>query len=298
VVLDLLLRRVTGKDVHQLLREELVEPLGLTSTTTSVAEAALGSLAVGHFPTGAGEYERTPKLLLPESMAAAGSTLLSTTGDLLRFARTQLPGEPGPLDEAHRRQLQSVTVNDPGSGSTGFSLGWRVFERTDDVVLWHAGGSHGGLALLALEPARRRGWSAFVNAADGLPALALLHEALVDGDGPLAPSTAAVDRPALQADPCGSYARKARRVRIRSEGREEILVEVEAVPEDFADGEVYLRSATTTFRAHLVGPDLYRSTEPVFAGAPYELRFLEPAGGRFGLLLMENRLARRSSEAV
>jgi hypothetical protein len=153
--------------------------------------------------------------------------------------------------------------------------------------------------MLVLDPANQRGYAAFVNAADGFTAHAKLQEALIGEHGPLtAPRADVSSSTGLRADPVGIYTRAARRVVVTPATEGTYDVEVEPIPADFADGEVYLTSSVTRFRARPAGDDRLVSVDPVFGGLPYVLTFLEPECRHYDLLYMENRLARREEPAV
>jgi CubicO group peptidase (beta-lactamase class C family) len=60
VVGEAVLRKLTGKNFHELMRERVLEPLGLARTVFSAEEAILDATAIGSFPTPDGGHEPTP----------------------------------------------------------------------------------------------------------------------------------------------------------------------------------------------------------------------------------------------
>ena len=82
-----ILEVVHGKPYATVLRERLLEPLGMTSTALTPEESILGRSAVGHVSGPDGEVRVTSAYLLPHAMAPAGSIVNATAADLLKFGR-------------------------------------------------------------------------------------------------------------------------------------------------------------------------------------------------------------------
>ena len=92
VVVGRILEVVHGKPYAQILRERLLEPLGMTETALTPEESILGATAVGHVALPDGKIGVTPEYLLPHAMAPAGSIANATARDMVKFGRMLLEG--------------------------------------------------------------------------------------------------------------------------------------------------------------------------------------------------------------
>lgn len=303
LVLEAVLRRITGKRFDELLRERVIEPLGADRTGMHLRGEAPPGTAIGHFPDPAhGEaFVPTPEFLMPGSLAAAGTNLLTTAGDTLRLLQAQLPGATARLlSPVSAAQMCRPTIADPSGPETGFALGWRYRRRGAVDVLWHGGGSYGGYAVAALARNDGLGYICFAGSSHSMG----LHSALLASVlGPLSPTRA--DEPsrgaAMSPDPArfvGCYERASARIHVEARGGA-LSVRTESVDEDWAGGELYRSGLAPAYDIRFTGPATAVSRLPVAAGVPARLRFLEPdPAGRFDLLYLENRLARRTGSVA
>jgi CubicO group peptidase (beta-lactamase class C family) len=162
VVLGRVVEVLRGRPFDQVLRQRLLDPLGLETSATSADEAILGRPAVGHLPAGSsGPLEPTRVWSLPRSNAPAGATLSMSAGDLARFGRMFLRGgraENGEsvLSRAAVEAMQEGQVSCPdlGRSPTSRGLGWGIYELPTGLVLGHDGGTVGQFAYLRVVPGR------------------------------------------------------------------------------------------------------------------------------------------------
>jgi CubicO group peptidase (beta-lactamase class C family) len=97
VIAGRMLEVLTGDDLDTLLRREIFAPFGLERTCLSGDEAILQRTAIGHIVDPDTHVARaTRRFMLPYSMAPAGSTVITTISDLLRFARVHLDAGMSP----------------------------------------------------------------------------------------------------------------------------------------------------------------------------------------------------------
>ena len=134
IIAEIVLRKVTGKNFHELLEERVIAPLGLRRTVLSAREALLHRTAIGSFQTETAENRSTPKFMFPDAWAAPGATLITTVNDTMSFLRMHLA--VGELMNGTRLlstdsvlAMQTPTSPDPTGWETGFCLGWRYLER-------------------------------------------------------------------------------------------------------------------------------------------------------------------------
>jgi CubicO group peptidase (beta-lactamase class C family) len=99
-VLGVLVERVTGRPLGEVMAERLFEPLGMADTGFAVRADVLHRTATSYRPTADGGLElvETPETLFgsPPVFASGASGLVSTAGDWLAFARMLLAGGTAP----------------------------------------------------------------------------------------------------------------------------------------------------------------------------------------------------------
>ena len=142
-VLGLVIERVSEKKYGALLRERILDPLGMKDTGLDTDELVLPKRAQGYRPGRGGLV-----LARSESMAvpwAAGS-IYSTTGDLLRWERGLFGGKV--LNDA---SLKAMTT----AGMGGYGLGVMVAQVGDAKVVQHGGAIEGFNTFLSYVPERK-----------------------------------------------------------------------------------------------------------------------------------------------
>lgn len=298
IVADVILRRLTGRNFRELLRDRVIEPLGLSRTVLSAAEAIVHHTAIGSFPADDGGHQPTAQFMYPDTWAGAGSTLVTTVDDSIRFLRTHLSGGVSvegqrllPAEFVHA--MQTPTSPHPTGPASGFGLGWMYHERDGRRILHHGGGSPGGVAHAVISPADNTAAIAFVNSSIGTPVHAdILELVLPTGLSPLA-TPVTETRTDVELGPfTGSYRRKSMRVDIVPDAGE-LLVRLMPVPDELYGATVELTGMVTEFRAVPTGENSLISGDPAHPGGRQILTFFERDPSGFQLLYMDRRLARR-----
>ncbi len=298
IVAELVLRRLTGKNFHELLRERVIEPLVLTRSVLTANEAILRRTAIGHFPDGRGGHEPTPQFLYPDTWAAPGATLITTVEDTIGFLRMHLRGGTSPdgvriVRPESARAMQTPTTPEPSGPETGFGLGWRYLERGGKRVLYHAGGSIGGVAHALISPADDLAVISFVNSSAGLGVHAELLGLLFEqGPSPLAPPAVQVRTDVDLAPFAGRYRRKGAVLDVVP-GDGGVLVRFAPVPEEKQGALVAATNVVSELRAAATGPASLVTRDETSEGLPVTLTFSEPGPDGYGLVFMWGRLARR-----
>jgi CubicO group peptidase (beta-lactamase class C family) len=170
-----------------LLRDLLIKPLRLTSTTWTYDQAArMPNVAASH-ATIAGRQQPIRREVQRQSIAPAAA-VQSAVADLTRWMRLHLNN--GVLDgrrfvsdstmhEMHAIQIPIATTAAMRAARlvqdsiVGYGMGWQVMDYRGHPLLWHTGNGDGQIAFMALLPRDRLGvvvlvntWSApFVHAA-------------------------------------------------------------------------------------------------------------------------------------
>ena len=174
-----LARAASVPDWETLLRQRVLEPLGMRSTvvTASVADVP-GGTARPHRENG----WRAPFWTGP-AFAPAGSSTVTTAADLATWARALLDGTaPG------------AAALDPMADIPGGQIGllWHVREVAGRTITWHNGATGGSRTMLALD--RERGQAVLVLGSSARDVdTAVLRLAATTPDAPVA----AVDSPSV-----------------------------------------------------------------------------------------------------
>ena len=166
-----------GTTFERLLREVVIQPLGLTRTTWSYEQAAgMPNVAAPHATLGRRQQPISRET--QRDVIAAAAAVQSSVRDLARWMRLHLNN--GVLDgprfvsestirEMHRIQVPIATtpamrvaqlVRD---SSVGYGLGWQIMDYRGHPLLWHSGNGNGQVAHMALLPRDRIGVVVLVN---------------------------------------------------------------------------------------------------------------------------------------
>ena len=153
---------VTDKPLETAMRELIIAPLGLERTFYFAHEAIAYPVAVGHTQVKPGEdaIEIARHYPLPRNVAAAGG-VISTVGDLLKFAQFHLgagTGQDGArvLSAASLRTMQTPQIHS-GVYADEWGIGWDLSTISGERVIGHGGATNGFMARLAIAP--ERGWA-------------------------------------------------------------------------------------------------------------------------------------------
>lgn len=297
IIAELVLRRLTGKNFVQHLRQRVVERLGVQRTVFSAREAMLYRTAIGSFPARDGTPQPTTQFMYPDSWAAPGTVTITTVEDTIAFLRMHLadgvlPDGTRLLSHESVAAMQTPTCPFPPGPQAGFGLGWMYNEHDGTLIFSHGGGSLGGVAHAQISPADDFAMIAFVNSHVGRP----LHNDLVRLALPSRPSPLAT--PAGQArrdvplDPfTGKFSRVTMRTQIRRES-DHLLVQVTGVPEELVGARTELQGLVGEFQAVPISENTLVSRGDL-PGGPQALTFHEKTGGAFKLMYTDHRLARR-----
>ncbi|MCK2239076.1 MULTISPECIES: serine hydrolase [unclassified Crossiella] len=150
------IEKLTGLTWDAALREQLIEPLGLTHTGTLPEEALLYRAAVGH--VGEGEAKPAPAWTLPRSCGPAG-LIFASTADVLTFARMHLSGGLAAdgtrvlsAESALAMTDKQTEVPDPHVLGDSWGLGWIRFGWDGHRLIGHDGNTIGQSAFLRVLP--------------------------------------------------------------------------------------------------------------------------------------------------
>ncbi|MFJ2738561.1 serine hydrolase domain-containing protein [Streptomyces sp. NPDC087440] len=144
-VLGRIIEQVTGKVWDAALREQIIEPLGLTHTATLPEDVLRHSSAMGHEADGS----TSPVWGLMRSAGPAG-LICAQASDVVRFGQAHLAdgllAHPEVMWEAH------ATVPCPLPFAAEWGLGWMLDSLSGRRIVSHAGNTIGQSALLWVVP--------------------------------------------------------------------------------------------------------------------------------------------------
>ena len=147
---------VTGKRFEDVVKELVLDPLELASTTFWPWEVMTERFAVGH--AGAGEALQVARPWPVGRSAHAAGGIVSTTPDLLRYARLHLDPPPA---------LAPMQVPQAPTAEEGEWVGLTWYGQDRFGTLLHGGGTNGQLSLLVLVPARSFAMALLTNHSPG-----------------------------------------------------------------------------------------------------------------------------------
>lgn len=167
-----LLEARDGRDWRVLVRDEVLNPIGMTDTTGWLSEARRDGavIAAGHLGHPADGPVRSPLQKVDATMQSAGG-LVSTADDMARWLEIQI--NDGVLDgrrvfpegliaSTHRPLAANDSTFGPYTRQS-YGLGWQIGRYGDDVLIHHFGNFSGARAHVSFMPARRIGVVVMVN---------------------------------------------------------------------------------------------------------------------------------------
>jgi CubicO group peptidase (beta-lactamase class C family) len=162
VVAGRLVEALTGTPYHQLLRERICGPLGLSRTTVQADEMLAQRCAVGHVPGPGGRPMVPPVILMQYAQAPAGSRTVATAAELVRFVHMHLESGAAPNGDAVLSGAAAAAMQEPqfprppiSSSPQAQGLGWLMEEWDGKRVIGHGGGTIGQLSFLESVPEER-----------------------------------------------------------------------------------------------------------------------------------------------
>ena len=141
-----------GRPYEALLRERVLDPLGLARTAVSIAKDTAGHDDLG---------DERPDFVVPALEPAVG--LRSTANELLRFAAANMEGGDRPIDRA----MREARMPRRPMARTGryWGLGWAV--EPHGAAVGHQGSTFGYTSYLHVDPQARRAIVVLANFTGG-----------------------------------------------------------------------------------------------------------------------------------
>jgi CubicO group peptidase (beta-lactamase class C family) len=163
-----LLETIAGAPYEALLRELVLEPLGLERSFFFADEVITHRVAAGHFEDEDGETVVARPWAIGRAAHPAGG-LVSTVGDVLRYARFHLGerevGEAGVLTRESLELMRTPQVRLGEDEAVGIT--WMLREVDGRRLVGHGGGTNGQITLLTLVPDAGFAVAVFTNHSRG-----------------------------------------------------------------------------------------------------------------------------------
>lgn len=159
------LETVTGKDYESLVKERVLDPLGMSATTITLTPEIKDRLAQGYTPRGA------PTRIWTFAALAGAGAFNSNAEDMLRFIQANVE-EHGAASQAFQKMREPQF-----GGKTG--IGWAqptVYDRFfgNQNVVWHNGMVGGYASYLSIDPKTKTGVVVLTNQASATEMLGMM----------------------------------------------------------------------------------------------------------------------------
>ena len=176
-----IVEKLTGKTYAEAVREQLFQPLGMTSATIS-REGLVGAESWAR-PHRGGKNSKPVEVTDSYYRVPAAGGVNSSIKDLAIWMTAQMGEEPEVLSDEVLANVREPRAYTPGEmarkrkfrerlNRASYGLGWRVYDYEGHTVVGHHGGVTGYRALIMFDPAKKAGvvamWNSGTNQPSGL----------------------------------------------------------------------------------------------------------------------------------
>ena len=154
-IVGLILEHATATPIHELLRERVLEPLGMSSSVAAITNAAQTDCATGYRTLFDDRPPRVSHPLVPAAWLpfnTADGSVISNVLDMAAYARMLLAGGAPVLDGDSFSRFTKGVMEDEDWPTFRYAYGLWVGEEDGRRRIWHSGGMLGYTALLVVEP--------------------------------------------------------------------------------------------------------------------------------------------------
>jgi CubicO group peptidase (beta-lactamase class C family) len=169
-----MLARRAGKSYAELVKERVLDPLGMKDTAITLSADQEKRFVVGHGPS----YQPVSHWDVAKNLEGVGA-LRVPLADMVKLAEALAGRRDTPLKETIALALEPMR---PGLGSQSIGYAWAITKRGDTRVVSHGGGTGGFRSIIVVNRDTRTAAVVLVDSTTSFDDLAL-H--LVDPDLPL-----------------------------------------------------------------------------------------------------------------
>jgi CubicO group peptidase (beta-lactamase class C family) len=147
-----------GKSYEQLLKERILDPLGMSDTRIELTPSMQSRMAQGF------NAQSSPTHLWDLPTLAGAGALKSTANDMLKFLAANLDSTSTPLGRVlASARLPRHEADRPGNN---IGLAWHIVDLFGTTATWHNGGTAGFRTFVGMDEARHRGVIVLTNSAN------------------------------------------------------------------------------------------------------------------------------------
>ncbi len=154
-ILGLILERVTGARMDELIGERVMRPLGMMHSTAAITNATRSELATGYAAIHDDRPAQLTHPLVPAQWIisnTADGSIVSDVVDMCAYARLLLNGGRPLLSPEGFDRLLAPVIDDADMPGFAYAYGWWVGTQDDRRRVRHSGGMVGYTALLVVDP--------------------------------------------------------------------------------------------------------------------------------------------------
>lgn len=157
-LLSMIVERIEGLPLGQVLRARIFDPLGMTQTRMADPERIIRHRAAGYYVDGTGELVNRDATQTSSTLGAGG--IVSSVHDMVEWDEA-LYGED--LLSAASKEAMWTPETLPNGRNTGYAFGWRIGEYGGRRAIGHNGMVAGFVAAFLRVPEREMAVIVFAN---------------------------------------------------------------------------------------------------------------------------------------
>jgi CubicO group peptidase (beta-lactamase class C family) len=167
-VLGLIIETASGESYSNYVQRHIFDPLDMSHSYSSQAEAKQNGLAMGHRYWFGHPFPATTLAIPPGSLPSG--QLISSAEDMAHYLIAHLNGgcygdakilSPAGIDEMHR---PAAEINEMGMSLGYYGMGWINQGTGEKRIVWHSGIVPDFGAFMALAPEQKKGFVLLFNA--------------------------------------------------------------------------------------------------------------------------------------
>ena len=164
-LLAMAMENVTDQTYRELLREHVLNKIGLQETFLSLCESHFFNTAVPHR-----NGEPQPLIQLADLESAGG--LKMTLPNLVKFIQHHID----PPTENDEELINNLTRDQLENEDEQVGLGWGIFKKNDRTLNFHNGGTYGSSSLVVMDRKHKDAVIILTNSTNGQPLVSFAFE--------------------------------------------------------------------------------------------------------------------------